>query len=74
MTPYFENYIAAMTQRDTVMVTLFFMALAIIAAWLIYTEFIRRGRSPKALFWGFVLGGFALYWGTVILYALEARK
>jgi len=80
MTPYFDAYNAALAQQDAVTVTLGLMAAGIIAAWVLYTDLIRpqmQKQAPQLVplsFRVFIFGGFAMYWGTVALYVMEASK
>jgi len=80
MTPYFDAWVAALERQDSVMCTLFLMALAIIAAWVLYTDIIRPHIAKNAAhlipvsFWVLISGGFGIYWLTVALYAVEAAK
>lgn len=67
MNEKYEAYLSVMQQRDTAMVSLAIMALAIIAAWELVPFVVPGERARRTLRKLFLIGGPLLYAATLIV-------
>jgi len=77
MTHYYDAWLLSLAARDATIEKMFWMALSLVATWLLYHWLERRGllfskRINRIILTAMLWSGQALYWGTIIYTWIES--